>query len=153
MSVSLSKSSTAKPVVNPTYETIPHPPVRYSSFEAFYPFYLGEHAARGNRILHLTGTSIGLSTGAYAILCGVAALAVRLRRDFEDKIPKRLRPLWSAREWLRLAFAALVQGYAWAWIGHMFIEKNRPATFKYPIWSFMGDMRLWYEVMTGHRKL
>ncbi|RFU28171.1 hypothetical protein B7463_g8169, partial [Scytalidium lignicola] len=129
MPVSLSKPATRK-VANPTYETIPHPPVRYTSFEAFYPFYLGEHAMRRNRIMHLSGTSIALSTTTYMLLCGVASLAVRLRRDFEHKIPKQLRPLWSARQWLRLAFAALIQGYAWAWLGHTFIERNRPATFK-----------------------
>lgn len=130
MTVTLSESTATKTAANPTYERIPHPTTRYTSFESFYPFYLGEHAARGNRVMHLTGTSLGVSTGAYMVVCGIASLAVRLRRDLEDKIPKQLRPLWGAREWLRLAFLGLVQGYAWAWFGHAFIEKNRPATFK-----------------------
>ena len=44
---------------------------------------------------------------------------------------------------------ALVQGYAFAWVGHFFFEHNRPATFKYPGFSFMGDWRLWWEIVSG----
>jgi hypothetical protein len=126
MPVSLSSSSLA----NPTYKPVAHPARRFASFREFYPFYLGEHAARANRIMHLAGTSIALSTGVYAALCTVAALAAHLRSDLEHLIPKSLRPLWGAKEWLKLAITATVQGYAWAWVGHVLIEKNRPATFK-----------------------
>jgi hypothetical protein len=126
MPVSLSSSNLA----NPTYKPVAHPAMRFASFREFYPFYLGEHAARANRIMHLTGTSIALSTGVYAALCTVAALAAHLRSDLEHLIPKSLRPLWGAKEWLKLAITATVQGYAWAWVGHALIEKNRPATFK-----------------------
>jgi hypothetical protein len=45
-----------------------------------------------------------------------------------------------------------VIGYGFAWIGHFVFEKNRPATFKYPLYSLMGDFRLWFEVVTGKRK-
>ncbi|HZN86811.1 MAG TPA: DUF962 domain-containing protein, partial [Burkholderiales bacterium] len=45
--------------------------------------------------------------------------------------------------------AALVCGYAFAWIGHYFFEKNRPATFTYPLWSFMGDWVMWQQILTG----
>ena len=44
---------------------------------------------------------------------------------------------------------ALVQAYAFAWIGHFFFEHNRPATFKYPWLSFLGDWRMWWEILTG----
>lgn len=131
MSVSLSSSSSkTSDVANPEYAPILHPATRYTSFTAFYPFYLGEHSARANRIMHLIGTSNALGTGVYGILCAAAALAVRLRSDLEHRLPKRLRPMWGAKEWIRLAIAAIVQGYAWAWVGHALIERNRPATFK-----------------------
>ena len=98
---------------------------RYRTFTEFYPFYLSEHINRTSRRLHFAGTSIAL-----ALL--VTALVTQV---------------W----WLILV--ALVQGYAFAWVGHFFFEHNQPATFKYPRYSFMGDWRLWWEVVTGKRPL
>jgi hypothetical protein len=51
-----------------------------------------------------------------------------------------------------LAALALLQGYAFAWVGHFFFEHNRPATFKHPAFSFMGDWRLWWEMLTGRMR-
>ncbi len=96
-------------------------PVRYGSFSDFYPFYLSEHSNRVSRLLHFTGTSVAL------VLIVVALLTMS----------------W----WLLLV--ALVQGYAFAWAGHFFFEHTRPATFRYPLFSFMGDWRLWWEMLTG----
>ena len=96
---------------------------RYKTFADFYPFYLGEHANPVCRRLHFLGTSI-------ALLLIVAALVTRN---------------W----WLLLV--ALLQGYAFAWIGHFFFEHNRPATFKYPLFSFMGDWRMWWDIITAKR--
>jgi hypothetical protein len=93
----------------------------YRTFREFYPFYLSEHANRISRRLHFAGTSIAV------VLLIAAAL---------------LRAGW-------LAVAALVQGYALAWVGHFFFEHNKPATFKYPRFSLMGDWRLWWEILTG----
>ena len=93
----------------------------FRTFADFYPFYLSEHANRTSRRLHFAGTSI-----AVALL--IAALAARL---------------W----WL--VAVALIQGYALAWVGHFFFEHNKPATFRYPRFSFMGDWRLWWEILTG----
>ncbi len=93
----------------------------FRTFADFYPFYLSEHANRISRRLHFVGTSI-----AFALL--IAALATQL---------------W----WL--VAVALIQGYAFAWAGHFFFEHNKPATFKYPRFSFMGDWRLWWEILTG----
>lgn len=98
-------------------------PDRYPSFDAFYPFYLSEHTNRTSRRLHFVGTSI-------AVVLLVAAL---------------LTQRWS------LVLVALVQGYAFAWVWHFFFEHNRPATFKYPLFSFMGDWKLWWETVTGRR--
>ena len=94
------------------------------TFAEFYPFYLGEHSNRTCRRLHFTGTSLGL---------GFVLLSF-LTMNF-----------W----WL---LAGLMQGYAWAWVGHYFFEHNRPATFKYPRWSFIGDWVMWKEILTGKIK-
>ena len=93
----------------------------FRTFDDFYPFYLSEHSNRTSRRLHFIGTSM-------SVTLLVAALAAR---------------------WWWLILAALVQGYAFAWVGHFFFEHNRPATFKYPRLSFMGDWRLWWETLTG----
>jgi hypothetical protein len=97
------------------------PARRYASFAAFYPFYLSEHANRTCRRLHFVGTSLGLA-------CLAAALAT-------------LNPWWL--------LAGLLIGYAFAWVGHFVFEKNRPATFTYPLWSFMGDWVMWSEILRG----
>jgi hypothetical protein len=93
----------------------------YRTFREFYPFYLSEHANRTSRRLHFAGTSIAV------VLLIAAAL---------------LRTGW-------LILAALVQGYALAWVGHFFFEHNKPATFKFPRFSLMGDWRMWWEILTG----
>ncbi|MDF2114063.1 DUF962 domain-containing protein [Roseiarcaceae bacterium H3SJ34-1] len=98
---------------------------RFASFREFYPFYLSEHANRASRRLHFIGS------------CGVLVLvAVAIFRG----------NAW----WL---LAALVCGYGFAWIGHIFFEKNRPATFTHPIYSLMGDWMMFWQVLTGRVKL
>jgi hypothetical protein len=94
---------------------------RYKSFAEFYPFYLSEHANRTSRRLHFVGTSI-------AVLCLLTAVA-------------SLNPWWL--------LVGLVQGYAFAWAGHFFFEKNRPATFSYPLKSFAGDWVMWKDILVG----
>lgn len=96
-------------------------PVRYDSFSAFYPYYLSEHANRTCRRLHFVGTSLGVVFLMTTILTQNA---------------------W----WL---LAGLVCGYAFAWIGHFFFEKNRPATFIHPVYSFAGDWVMWSEMLRG----
>jgi hypothetical protein len=94
---------------------------RYNSFTEFWPHYVAEHSNPRTRLFHLVGTSIALGSVAYFILSG--------------------------RWWLFPL--ALVPGYGMAWIGHFFIEKNRPATFQYPLWSFMGDYKMIGMMLTG----
>jgi hypothetical protein len=96
-------------------------PARTTSFREFYPCYLSEHANRVSRRLHFTGTTLSL----LIVLLAIA---------------------WS-QPWLILA--ALLQGYALAWIGHFFFEHNRPATFRHPLWSFAGDWRMWWDMLRG----
>ena len=45
--------------------------------------------------------------------------------------------------------AGLLSGYGFAWVGHFVFEKNRPASFKRPLWSFMGDWRMYFDIWTG----
>jgi hypothetical protein len=94
---------------------------RFSSFREFYPYYLGEHMNRACRRLHFVG-----SLGVLALL----ALA-----------------LASSNAWYLLG--ALFCGYGFAWIGHFFFEKNRPATFKHPLYSFIGDWVMFKDILTG----
>lgn len=97
---------------------------RYRTFAEFYPFYITEHVNVVSRRLHVIGTTL--------VVASLIAAAVLM-------------------DWRFLA-AAPVIGYGFAWVGHFFFEKNRPATFKYPGFSLMGDFRLWWEVVTLQRK-
>jgi hypothetical protein len=94
---------------------------RFKSFAEFWPYYVSEHSKPGTRMLHLIGTTIGIA-------CAVFLIA-------------------SGRWWLFPL--ALVPGYGAAWIGHFFVEKNKPATFQYPLWSFIGDYKMIWMMLTG----
>jgi hypothetical protein len=94
---------------------------RFASFRAFYPFYLNEHRNRTCRRLHFIGSSLALACLALLLATGSA---------------------W----WL---LAGLLCGYGCAWIGHFFFEKNRPATFKYPLYSFVGDWVMYADIWRG----
>ena len=93
----------------------------FRKFADFYPFYLSEHSDRTNRRLHFVGTTLG-----------VAAIA---------------HSLSTLNFWWLLA--GVVAGYGCAWAGHFFFERNRPATFTYPLYSFMGDWVMWKDILTG----
>jgi hypothetical protein len=93
----------------------------YAGFADFYPFYLSQHANRTCRRLHFFGTTLALAF----ILHAFSTLN-----------------FW----WL---LGALVCGYAFAWVGHFFFEKNRPATFTHPFYSFLGDWVMWKDILTG----
>ncbi|KAI9221061.1 hypothetical protein BC828DRAFT_405272 [Blastocladiella britannica] len=94
-----------------------------ATYADFYKFYLGEHSNRTNRRLHILGTTNAAALGVTAVAIGKPSLVG----------------------------LAMIQGYAFAWVGHFFYEKNKPATFKYPLWSFVSDWRMWYETITGKR--
>jgi hypothetical protein len=96
----------------------------YNSFTEFWPHYVAEHSKPRTRLLHLVGTSIALGCVAYFIVAG---------------------------KWWLFPLA-LIPGYGAAWIGHFFIEKNKPATFQYPLWSFMGDYKMIWLMLTGRMK-
>ena len=94
---------------------------QYSSFGEFYPDYLAEHTDPACRRLHFVGSGLVLGTLGAAVL---------------------------TRDW-RWLLAAPVVGYGFAWVGHFFFEHNRPATFGAPLYSFLGDWRMFGEMLTG----
>ena len=93
----------------------------FNTFAEFYPFYLGEHRNPTCRRLHFVGTSL-------ALVCLVMLVTTG-------------RPQYL--------LYGLVCGYAFAWVGHFFFEKNRPATFKHPFYSFVGDWAMYRDIWLG----
>ncbi len=93
----------------------------FNSLGAFYPFYLSQHQVRWNRRLHFVGTTM-------VLLLVAASLALR-------------------NGWLLLALP--LAGYGFAWAGHFFFEKNRPATFTYPLYSAICDFKMYLDVWRG----
>ena len=87
---------------------------RITTYRAFWPFYLNEHAKPQTRLVHIAGTTVATVLLVLAVL----------NRD----------------PWLLLA--AILSGYGPAWFMHFMIEKNHPATFKYPVWSLISDFRM-----------
>ncbi|WP_299443954.1 DUF962 domain-containing protein [uncultured Aquimarina sp.] len=96
---------------------------RIKTYPEFYKFYLTEHQNRTSRTLHFIGTFLVFIIIAIAIYYG-----------------------WSWK-W----FLVPVVGYGFAWVGHAFFEKNKPATFKYPFWSLISDFKLFFEILLGKR--
>jgi hypothetical protein len=97
---------------------------QYNTFANFYPFYLSEHRNRNCRRLHFIGSWFVLIILFYSII-----------------ISK-----WSTL-WLMPVF-----GYGFVWAGHLFFEKNKPATFIYPVFSLMGDWVMFKDILTGKIK-
>ncbi|KAJ9114145.1 hypothetical protein QFC20_001661 [Naganishia adeliensis] len=143
-----------KQVVNATYTPIPHPAQSFRSFREFYPFYLGEHSRRPNRLFHLLGTSIALACHTRVLLSLAPYVAGKLSLNVGPGAVDVLRRLALSRgDALKIFFSGVIQGYFLAWLGHYQIEGNKPATFKYPVFSFLGDLRMLWEVVTLQRSV
>jgi hypothetical protein len=95
--------------------------MQFKSFSDFYPFYLREHSNIMCRKLHFIGT------------CGVIALLL----------------LFFFTGNLMVLAALPFVGYGFAWVGHFGFEKNRPATFKHPFYSLLGDFKMFWDILTG----
>lgn len=93
----------------------------FRSFDTFYPYYLSEHSHSTCRQLHFVGSTLTLVTLAYMLL----------------------NQTW----WM--IFLLPIIGYGFAWVGHFFFEKNKPATFIYPWYSFLGDWVMYKDMLTG----
>jgi hypothetical protein len=95
--------------------------MRIATFAEFWPYYVREHSLPGTRALHFIGSTAALGCFVGALITG----------------------RWG------LLLIGLIIGYAFAWTGHFFIEHNKPATFKYPLWSFAADWRMWSLILRG----
>ena len=98
---------------------------RYKSFEDFYPYYISEHDHKYTKLMHFIGTSISIY------------FLIKFILSFNFLI----------------ILYALLSGYGFAWVGHFFIEKNKPATFKYPFYSLIGDYKMYSEILQGKHKI
>lgn len=96
-------------------------PAGIKTFREFWPYYVREHLHPVSRVLHVTGTSL-------SVIMLVALIALQA---------------WT---WLWLP---LVFGYGFAWIGHFVFEKNKPATFRYPLFSLRGDFKMLWRTLSG----
>lgn len=92
-----------------------------TGFNDFWPYYLQEHARPATRAMHYAGTTLSV-----LLLGGLTV---------------------SGRWWMIPALP--LAGYGFAWVAHCFIERNRPATFRYPLWSLRADFRMWFRFLTG----
>ncbi|ARN75214.1 DUF962 domain-containing protein [Oceanicoccus sagamiensis] len=92
-----------------------------SSFAEFYPFYLNQHSNRISRVLHYIGTTLSMLLLLFALF---------------------------KQQWLLLLLVPIA-GYSFAWVGHFFFEKNKPATFIYPWYSLRADYVMMFEALTG----
>jgi hypothetical protein len=92
-----------------------------TNFEEFWPLYVREHLQPANRALHFIGLTLAI--------------------HFTVKAIRKRRP--------GLLLVAPLVGYGFSWIGHFFVEKNRPASFKNPLWSFLGDLRMYGKIWRG----
>jgi hypothetical protein len=134
---------------------------RLSSFSEFFPYYLGEHRNATCRALHFVGTagffavlasvlwSDPAGFGPYLLgmiaLGAVGSLVERRRNAAPLMLAMIALGAW-AQPWL---LAGVVWAYAFAWIGHFKIEHNKPATFTYPLWSLLGDFKMWGLMAAG----
>jgi len=93
----------------------------YQSFKEFYPYYLKEHRNKVCQRLHFIGSLLVLAIITWALSTGT---------------------------WWGLALTPIC-GYGFAWVGHFFFEKNKPATFEYPLYSLAGDWVMFRDILTG----
>jgi hypothetical protein len=95
----------------------------YNSLKEFYPYYLSEHKNKTSKILHFTGTLL-------VVICLFLGLLLNYK----------------------FLYAMPFVGYGFAWVGHFYFEKNKPATFKHPFYSLASDFILFYQLLVGKQK-
>ncbi len=94
---------------------------KIKTYKEFYQFYLTQHGNKSCRIMHFVGTTLVLF---------IMFSAVYLNNFF----------LW---------FFVPIVGYGFAWVGHFYLKKNKPAAFKYPFWSLISDFKMFFEILIG----
>ncbi len=135
---------------------------RIQSLSEFWPFYLSEHRSPASRKLHFVGTSWFLGTvgasfvlspiffpPAFVGMVGLGYVATKMESKKAAFLPMAgMVGLMSAAAPLTIP-AGIVGAYAMAWIGHFRVEHNRPATFTYPVWSLVSDLKMWGHMARG----
>ena len=97
---------------------------KIKTYSEFYLFYLSEHTNKTSRLLHFIGTFLFFIVLFYLLF---------------------------SQKYFYLWILPII-GYGFAWVGHFFFEKNKPATFKYPFWSLISDFKLFFELLIGKQK-
>lgn len=92
----------------------------FKSLAEFYPYYLLEHQDKTSRTLHFIGTALFISIVTFALFS----------------------------RWYSILIIAPICAYGFAWVGHFFFEKNKPATFNYPGWSLVADFKMFWDILT-----
>ncbi|MEP7128265.1 MAG: DUF962 domain-containing protein [Chitinophagales bacterium] len=96
-------------------------PYQFQSIAEFYPYYLSEHRKSSTRTMHFIGTALLIACFIYALV---------------------------TQQWMLLLLVPLL-GYGFAWVSHAFIERNKPATFTYPLFSLQSDFIMFWHMLTG----
>ncbi|KAJ9465812.1 hypothetical protein DIPPA_32563 [Diplonema papillatum] len=140
----------------------------FKSFDTFYPFYLQEHTHDTSRLLHFGGTACCLlvcllnqphkAVGVFSFGGLMGLVASRLCTGMPEapayEAFAALGGLLVACQMfyfpMRALVLCLVCGYGAAWAGHFYFEKNQPATFTYPVWSFAGDVHLFFDMVSEY---
>jgi hypothetical protein len=135
------------------------------NFSEFWPYYLAEHQLPSCRWVHFIGTTGFVSyllwlinqevqQGSYTLLLAFFLIILGGKLSFQSEV--KGYALWillgmiSGLIWANSAVVyGIIFAYAWAWVGHFILEHNRPATFKYPLWSLAGDFRMCLEMWRG----
>jgi len=159
----------------PRLDVTRHSGRAYADFAAFWPLYVQQHSAPLTKVLHIAGTCLafasvvptigvgglvrlclGLTSGLALAMCAVDATAAYATGLPEAMVMVVLlvacTRMYTGMT-VRRVILVLSSGYVLPWIAHFFVEKNRPATFKHPVFSLLGDFRLAGSVLTGQLAL
>ena len=98
---------------------------KYKNFKDFYPYYISEHSHKTTKLLHFIGTTFSLY------------FLINFFLSFE----------------IKFIFFSLISGYGFAWVAHFFVDKNKPATFTYPLYSFVDDHLLYIDILRGTHRI